>query len=182
MRNKITEKDIFNFIFYPESINTEKAKFLQTSSEFKEELEFYASVKKSLSDELYIETRNKIAAKINVYKPENIIYLYPIEEHHNKKISNNLVLAAASQEEKPKISSKTFYDEEKTYIIKVINYDKSSKVFVFSTRYEMIKDFNLIILPQNLKYHISDNSIPLDLDFNIDPESISIEFNLSERF
>ncbi len=181
MRNEITEKDIFDFVFYPESVTKEKERFLETSSDFKEEIEFYSSVKKSLSDELYLETKKKIASKINVYKLENIIYLYPVEEFRKKNASNNLVLAAASPEGKPKISSKTFYDEEKTYIIKVINYEKNSKVFVFSTQYELIKDFELNILPQNLKYHISDNSAPLELDFNVEPESISLEFNLTKR-
>jgi hypothetical protein len=181
MKNEITEKDIFDFVFYPESVTKEKERFLGTSSDFKAEIEFYSSVKKSLSDELYLETRKKIASKINVYKLENIIYLYPVEEFHNRNASKNLVLAAASPEEKPKISSKTFYDEEKTYIIKVINYEKSSRVFVFSTQYELIKDFELNILPQNLKYHLSDNSSPLELDFNVEPESISLEFNLTKR-
>jgi hypothetical protein len=181
MKNEITERDIFNFIFFPELISKEKGRLLATSSDFKDELEYYSLVKESLSDELYLETRKKIASMINVYKLENIIYLYPVEEFHNRNASKNLVLAAASPEEKPKISSKTFYDEEKTYIIKVINYEKSSKVFVFSTQYELIKDFELNILPQNLKYHISDNSAPLELDFNVEPDSISLEFNLTKR-
>ena len=143
MRNEITEKDIFDFVFYPESITKEKGKFLEASSDFREEVEFYSSVKESLSDELNLQVKKKLSSKIKAYKLENIIYLYPVEEYTHKKPSNNLVLAAASPEDKPKISSKTFYDEEKTYIIKVINYEKSSKVFVFSTQYELIKDFDI---------------------------------------
>jgi len=181
MKNEITERDIFNFVFFPELIPTEKERILATSTDFQDELEYYSSIKESLSDEINHEIKKKLSSKINVYKPENIIYLYPVGEHTHKKQSNNLVLAAASPEDKPKISSKTFYDEEKTYIIKVINYEKSSRVFVFSTQYELIKDFELNILPQNLKYHLSDNSAPLELDFNVDPESISLEFNLSKR-
>lgn len=123
----------------------------------------------------------KIASKIDSYKPEHIIYLFPVDEYQNRKLPNNVRLAAASQEEKPKISSKTFYDKEKTYIIRVINYEKSSIVFVFSTQSELINDFDLNILPQNLKYHISDNSAPLKLEFNVEPESISLEFNLIKR-
>jgi hypothetical protein len=181
MKNEITERDIFNFIFFPELISKEKERFLATSSDFKDEIEFYSLVKESLGDELNLEIKKKISSKVKAYELENIIYLYPVEEFHNRNASKNLVLAAASPEEKPKVSSKTFYDEEKTYIIKVINYEKSSKVFVFSTQYESIKDFELNILPQNLKYHLSDNSSPLELDFNVEPESISLEFNLTKR-
>jgi len=181
MKNEITERDIFNFVFFPELISKEKERFLATSADFKDELEYYSSVKESLRDEINLEIKKKLSSKINVYKLANIIYLYPVEEYPNKKTSDNLVLAAASPEDKPKISSKTFYDEGKSYIIKVINYEKSSKIFVFSTQYELIEDFDLLILPQNLKYHIEDNSAPLELDLNVDPESISLEFNLTKR-
>jgi len=181
MRNEITEKDIFNFVFYPEFLSKEKVSFLQTSSDFNDEVEFYSSIRNSLSDELDFEVKQKIASTIDIYKLKNIIYLYPVEELKIQKRSNELVLAAASKEDKPTISTKTFYDADKTYIIKVINYDKSSRVFVFSTQYELIKDFELNILPQNLKYHISDNSAPLELDFNVEPESICLQFNLIKR-
>lgn len=181
MKNEITELDIFNFVFHPELISKEKERYLEGSPEFRDEIEFYSSLKKSLVEELSSEVRQKIASKIDSYKPGNIIYLYPVDEYQNRKLSNNVRLAAASPEEKPKVSSKTFYDEEKTYIIKVINYEKNSKVFVFSTQYELIKDFELNILPQNLKYHLSDNSAPLELDFKVEPESISLEFNLTKR-
>lgn len=181
MKNNITEQDLFNFVFYPDLISKDKERYLKSLQDFREEIEFYSELKESLNEKLSFEIRKKITSKIDVYKPENIIYLYPVEEYQNRKISNNVRLAAASPEEKPKVSSKTFYDEEKTYIIKVINYEKNSRVFVFSTQYEMIKDFELKILPQNLIYHISDNSSPLELDFNVEPESISLEFNLSKR-
>lgn len=181
MKMQLTEKDIFNYVFYPELISKEKKEFLMNSQDFNNEIEFYSSLKNSLIDELSIEIKQKLASRIDSYKHLNIIYLYPVEEHFAQRKSNNLVLAAASEEDKPKVSAKTFYDEDKTYIIKVINYENSSRVFVFSTQYEIIKDFELKILPQNLSYHLSDNSNPLELNFNVEPESISLEFNLTKR-
>ncbi len=68
-----------------------------------------------------------------------------------------------------------------TYIIKVLNYDGKSKIFVFSPQFELIEDFTLIISPQNLTYHVTNNTAPLELDFNVEPESISLEFNLTKR-
>lgn len=181
MKNDITEKDIFEFVFYPESITKGKQKFLESSADFREEIEFYSSIKYSLDVDLDFETKRKIASRISAYKPDNIIQLFPVTEHYKSKRSNGLVLAAASKEDKPKVSTKTFYDEEKTYIIKVINYEKSAKVFVFSTQYEIIRDFDLNILPQKFRYHLADNTAPLELDFNVEPESISLEFNLTKR-
>ena len=178
---QITERDIFNFVFFREEFPEEKKDYLKNSLMFKEEIEFYSSIKNSLNEDINFETKRKIASKISAYKPVNVIQLFPVTEHYKPKHSNGLVLAAAAEVEKPKVSTKTFYDEDKTYIIKVINYEKSSKVFVFSTQYELVKDFHLNILPQNLKYHIPDSSIPLELDFIVEPESISLEFNLSKR-
>ncbi len=181
MKNDITEKDIFDFVFYPELLSDDKRIFLETSMDFKEEIEFYSAIKKSLSEELHLDIKKKIASKIKAYQVTNIIYLHAVEELKKQKHSNGLVLAAAYPEDKPKVSTRTFYDDDKTYIIKVINYEKSSRIFVFSTQIELMKDFYLIINPQNLKYHISDNTGPLELDFNIDPDSIQIEFVLEKR-
>ncbi len=178
---QITEKDIFNFVFFPENVSTEIKLFLEESRDFKNEIDLYESMKNSLADDLSDKTKNKIASKIEVYKPSNVIHLFPVKGNQNNRYVNKIRLAAASLEEKPKITSKTFYDENMTYIIKVLNYENRSKIFVFSPQYELIKDFELIISPQNLKYHIKDNTSPLELDMNIDPELISLEFNLTKR-
>lgn len=180
MKNDITEKDIFNFVFYPELVLKKKQEFLINSPDFKHEIEFYFSLKNSLMEELPFDVKQKLASKIKAYMNNNIIYLYPVEEIKKRKHSNGIVLAAASPEERPKISTKTFYDEDKTYIIKVIKYEKSSKVFVFSTQYELMKDYTLIISPNNTKYHMKDNSGPLEIEMPLDPDSISIEFNLKQ--
>lgn len=52
---------------------------------------------------------------------------------------------------------------------------------MFSTQYEVIKNFDIIITPQNVRYHIDDNTIPLELEHNVDPESIILEFNLIKQ-
>ena len=93
---QLTEKDIFNYVFYPELISKEKKEFLMNSQDFNNEIEFYSSLKDSLIDELPIEVKQKLASRIDSYKHLDIIYLYPVEEHFAQRKSNNLVLAAAS--------------------------------------------------------------------------------------
>lgn len=183
LKDKITEKDLFDFVFFPALLPKEKYFYLDNSNEFSEEIEFFTELKKSLKRELTDEERILISKKIPAYSIDvsnntsRIIYLYPVELP--KKKINGLILAAASENnDKSKISSRTFYDDNKTYIIKVINYENSSKIFVFSTLDETIKNFDIIILPQKLKYHLDDNTEPLLLDSNIEPENIVIEFNL----
>lgn len=174
---KISERDIFNFVFYPGQVREEIKLFLQSIEESTDAIIFYKELKESLDKGISIEAKKKLSNKIPAYKFNNFIQLYPVEEIKKKR--NSYTLAAASPEESPKIVTKTFYDEDKSYIIKVINYERNSKIFVFSTQQEVIKNFDLIIQPNNEKYHIKDNLIPLELNQQTQADSIQIEFNLN---
>lgn len=174
---KITERDIFNFVFYPELVKEELRAFLSTIENSTDAIIFYKGLKEELDKDLTLEIKKKISEKILAYKFKNVVQLYPIEEI--KKKHSRYTLAAASPEETPKIITKTFYDADKTYIIKIINYTENAKIFVFSTQQEVIKDFEIIILPENKKYHCNDNSLPLELSAPVEAESIQIEFNLN---
>lgn len=181
MRNHITEKDLFDFIFFPELLSKDKLSYLESSKDFSEEIAFFTELKNSLQSEITAEEKNLIAQRIPVYTPVHIIQLFPVDLPKKRKV-NGLILAAASENNnKPVITSRTFYDDNKVYIIKVINYENSCKIFVFSTHYEIIKNFDLVITPQNIRYHIDDNTIPLELDYNVNPESITLEFNLIKQ-
>lgn len=175
---KVSERDIFNYVFYPELVREEIRMFLHTIADSTDAIIFYEELKESLNKGISIETQKKISEKIPAYKFNKVIQLNPFKEIKKKR--TNYTLAAASPEESPKINTKTFYDEDKSYIIKVISYEKNSKIFVFSTQQEVIKNFDLIIQPNNEKYHIKDNLIPLELNEQIHPDSIQIEFCLNE--
>lgn len=150
--------------------------FLQTIEDSTDAIIFYKELKSELEKPISLDIKKKLAEKIPTYSFSNIIQLYPVAEIKKKK--NGVVLAAASPEETPKIITKTFYDEDKSYIIKVINYEKNSKIFVFSTQQEVIKNFDINILPENKKYHCNDNSLPLELNMPVQADTIQIEFNL----
>lgn len=175
---KVTEKDIFNFVFYPENVREEIKAFLLSIEDFNDAIIFYKELKAELNKPVSDKIKSMLAEKIPAYTLSSIIHLYPVEEI--KKQKNGYVLAAASVEEKPKIITKTFYNDDKTYIIKIINYSESSKIFVFSTQQEVIKDFDLIVLPENQKFHFIDNKLPLEVNYPLFPESIQIEFSLMQ--
>ena len=93
------------------------------------------------------------------------------------KKSNYLVLATASENNiTPKMVTKTFVDNGKDYLIKLLTYGNTTKVFVFSTHDEIVKDFDIIIEPQNLKFHLKDNTEPLKIDQAIEADLVRIEF------
>lgn len=173
---KVTEKDIFNFVFFTDLVREEIKSFLYSIEGSNDEIAFYKELKNSIAEELRQNLKLKLFNKIIFNNMDNVIQLYPVEEV--KKKSLGTVLAAASLEETPKIITRTFYDYEKSFIIKVINYEKHSKIFVFSTQQEVLKNFDIVIQPQNQRFHIHDNLIPLELDFQINADSIKLEFNL----
>jgi hypothetical protein len=174
---KVTERDIFNFIFYPQSVRKEIKAFLSSIQDTSEAVIFYKELKSGLAQRPPVSLRKKIAKKISAYTFENKINLYPLHEPLHKRKPEHLVLAAASEKNSvPKLVTKTFVDDGKDYLIKLLTYGKNSKIFVFSTQDEILKDFDIVISPQNLRFHLNDNTEPLKIDQSIDPEQITIEF------
>jgi hypothetical protein len=173
---KITERDIFNFVFYPESFNADNKDILSSIEENSEEINFYRELKNALTQPLQSQMKKKIAEKIEGYKLSNLIALYPLHEPLIKHKTNYLILAAASEDNTPKMVTKTFVDDGKDYLIKLLTYGDKTKVFVFSTHDEIVKDFDIVIQPQNLRFHIEDNTEPLKIDQAIEAEQISLEF------
>lgn len=172
----INEQDIFNYVFYPESLNAEKRLKISKDISLAEMVWFYQQLKKDLGKSIDQSVKIKLADKIPAYTLSNILILHPLKSLKPVRPKINR-LAAASTELKPQTSTKTFVDNEKDYMIKVLNYGETTKVYVFSTKDEVIKDFNIIIEPQNLEYHLDDNSEPLVLDKLIDAERMKIQFN-----
>jgi hypothetical protein len=48
---------------------------------------------------------------------------------------------------------------------------------VYSTKDEVVKNFDIIIEPHNLKYHFEDNSEPLKIEYSIEAVKIEIRFS-----
>ncbi len=173
----ITEKDIFNFVFFNTILSKEKKEYLNNNPIFKVQLDFYKKLKEILLEEIPNNIKEKIASGIDAYKKIKTFVLYPVDYGHKKKHSDVLILAADSlAAESNEIQSKTFIDEGKNYLIRLIKENSKSKIYVFSTHETVMKNFTVVIKPQSVKYVLNDNSKPLEIEGNIDPESIEIEF------
>ncbi len=87
-------------------------------------------------------------------------------------------LAAASETELiPRINIKTFIDDSRDFIIKVLESETNTKIFVFSTQNLIINNFKIFIEPQNLELYFNDNSQPLILSDKLEIDSIKIFFD-----
>lgn len=169
----INEHDIFCYVFFPEVLSPVKKEIIEENSTYREALEFYLSLKKDMGNTPDYNLKEKIAAKIPAYTLSNVIRLFPMKEHLHP--GTNGRLAAASKELVPKMYTKTFVDTEKEYLIKFLHFEDITKVFVFSTKNEVVKDFDIVTHPDNLRYHFKDNSEPLEIKESIEIESLTIE-------
>lgn len=185
---EITERDLFNYVFYKETLAEDKAEFLKRTDIYKDEIDFFNSLKNSLSEEISPELKKKIAQKIPAYRKDpdlsrdnlsTVIVLYPVvEKTKRKKKSEGLVLAADSAEMKQLQASQTFSDEKKEYLIKLVSAESETKIFVFSTSESELKNLKLTLHPKEKEYFLKDNSNPLEVNENVIVESISLKVNL----
>ncbi|MDT3697623.1 MAG: hypothetical protein ROY99_14660 [Ignavibacterium sp.] len=170
----ITEQDLFNYVFFNNQISDEIKQIIENDNSFAEALEFYSMLKIESVNKPDESLKKKIAEKIPAYSLPNIIYLYQLKAPEIKQNGNKF--AADSKELKPKMTTKTFVDNDKEYLIKVLNYGDLTKVFVFSTKDDVVKNFDIVIEPNNIIYHFDDNSEPLKIDKVIEAEKIEIRF------
>ncbi|MDP2303842.1 MAG: hypothetical protein Q8N03_15610 [Ignavibacteria bacterium] len=172
----IDEQDLFNYVFFPSSVSGEKKELIESDISFDAVLDFYRQLRLNSEIKPDEELQRKIASKIPAYNLSNVIQLFDLKEPIVTKLNRNR-LVADSKELKPKMTTKTFVDNDKEYLIKVLNYEGHTKIFVFSTKDEVVKNFDIIIEPHNLKFHFDDNSEPLKIEHSIQAEKIEIRFS-----
>lgn len=174
---RINERDIFDYVFYPDNLSNEKVEYLKTSKIFDEEIEFYLALKNELGKKLPDEIKLKIAEKIPIYNPIKYHVLYPADEPQKKRKNDYLILAAATPKETPSVTSKTFIDEANHYLIRLLNFRKSAKIYVFSTTEEVLKDYKIVLQPSGKVFHQADNVNPIETDEPVEAENIELQFN-----
>jgi hypothetical protein len=170
----IDERDIFNFVFFNDLLSDEKIRYIENNEEMIEGINFYRNLKKSITEPLSEKIKEKIAAKITAYKRPSVIILFPVNDIIEKKPSEVPILAAASAEEKPAVSAQSFIDEDKTFLIRLLRMDNKTKIFTFPITHTDIKDFNIILHPEERTYSIH-NREPIEIEGRHEIESISVE-------
>lgn len=172
----IDEQDVFNLIFFPDKVSEEKKKIIQADLSLADVMEFYNQLKLNSERKISDTVKRMIAEKIPAYKYDNAISLNLLVEPKLILPEQNR-LAAGTKELTPKTTTKTFVDNEKDYLVKVLNFGDITKIFVFSTKDEIVKNFDIIIEPKSLTFHLEDNSEPLVIKQSIDAEKIQLKFN-----
>jgi hypothetical protein len=174
---KITEIDLFRFVFFTDKLSNEKRELLENSKRFETEINFYNQLRVSMQTNLSFSVKQKLTEKIPAYKFDRIFDLHPQESKLTKRKNDVLVLAAASPDVQTGVTVKTFIDDEKNLLIKFLNFGDHSKVYIFSANDEVLTNFKVKFLPQNIEYILKNNTEPLRTEITSDPDLIRVEFN-----
>ncbi len=175
----ITEKDLFNYVFYIDQVPTEKSQtILNNYHLFKDELEFLKSLLDSLSKEIVKENWENIKKRIE--KNTKFIFFNLRKEIVKKKgeINDHLVLAAASPTIESVNKTETFKDDDSNFLVKSIRNNDETKLYFFSKEYKEINNFNVEIKPADKSFFVASSNNPLIIKDKCQIEGILVTLSL----
>jgi hypothetical protein len=73
----ITERDLYNFVFSKDNLAEDKARYIESSNIFNDEISFLSSMKEFLSEDISAEIKEEIARKITAYQFSPAIDVIP---------------------------------------------------------------------------------------------------------
>ncbi len=127
---KITEKDIFKYVLFPNELDPVKNKYIcENENLFSDRIEYYKYFTEIFNDNNLEgeikKTVDKIISKLSV------VELFPMKNNKPNK-SNTLTLAAATKDVAKKMSeSITYSDEDSKYLVRVIKNKNQNILYVF---------------------------------------------------
>lgn len=173
----LTEKDIFDFVFFPQNLSEEKQDRILKSSNFDGLIDFYSNLKSEINKQISESVREKLLEKINLYKVQKFFRLKLVEEPKAKRNSEFLVLAAASASGEPKITAQSFIDEQNHLLVRVIKSKDITRIYTFSTEDKALKNIKIKTLPSGKEFFMPDNSLHLEIKENLLISEVQIELD-----
>lgn len=166
----ITEKDIFLYVFFKESLDKSILKELEHNPEWESAINFYKEIK--AIEEGDIVDKKLLADKIPAYKYQEVFYL----NKYNPKIKkgNGLYLAAESEALKTNVIE-TFISDDNNYLIRILFKEGKRLVYIFSNDREEIPDMKIIFEPGDNVYLVSNSLNPFEIEKDLIIERIKIE-------
>lgn len=165
----IIEKDLFNYIFHPNHLSSEKDDYItQNIGLYSEEIKFLEKLKNQLKMKVSHTVIEKILSKINKLNCKSIISLEKVNTPTSA--SNNLVLAAESPSQYKGSISETYQDADSKFLVKLISRNNKKKIFIFCKNKHVSDNLRLVLHPSENSYLIKRKSE----QFNISPDE-SIE-------
>ncbi|MCH7515744.1 MAG: hypothetical protein IIA49_00100 [Bacteroidetes bacterium] len=174
---KINEQDIFRYIFSPHLLSEVKRKYLRRNEKYENQISYYESVKKAIDSETFIDLKKKIATKIPEYTLANVFTLHPVKYEEKKERNGSVIFAAKTKEEQAKLKTYTFTDDDRKFLIRIICFENTAKLFLFSLTEKVIENITVKILPGGEEIFMNNNNTSLMIDKRIDVESIELRID-----
>lgn len=172
----ISEYDLYLFVFHPEQLGDEKREYIAGNEKYEESISHFRELAMSANENISNSDRNLILSKISVYMPnDRIFFLYPLQSGADTRKQPKLQYRAASVEVEESVTSKTFMDSTKRYLIKVNITRQDTKIYIFSQSGEPLHNLTLRIHPGGSVHQMPDNLQPLVIREKIEVEHISLE-------
>ena len=173
--NSINERDLFNYIFFNQLLTQKKKEFLEKNTDRYGQLRFYKNLKNNLLQNINENIKEKLADRISAYKKSpQIINLFPIDINIESRPQEMPVFAAASAIEGPKVTAKSFIDEDKTFVVRLIKMDNKTKIYPFNLKDTKPQKIKITLYPTEDTYTI-DSDKHLELEGVGEIESVSVE-------
>lgn len=168
----INEIELFKYVFARERLDAALVAEIEREEVFRDSINYFEELKSALQQKISFDVKKKLAAKIPIYNFNNEIELHEVKIPSPKNGGQRL--AAATKELTNKPYTKTFIDENGEFIVKVLNNTGKTKVFIFSTNDDSMKNFKLSVQPLDKEYSFEDNSIQLELESDVEVESVKL--------
>ena len=172
----ITEKDIFNYVFFKDTLDKEKITEIEEDNKMLSQIDFYKELKKNLLQDISNDTKKKLNAKIQAYNLADVITLFPQELPDTSKRIKLLKYAAASEMENAS-SVLTYINEDKNYLVRLHKDENKYKIFVFSTLQDKLKNLQLTFSPSGEIISLKDNQSPFLISLSQIPDKIEVKLN-----
>jgi hypothetical protein len=154
----ITERDLYKFVFSPESLSLEVKTYLENNLDrFKTQIDYCKSLKNISENEIADTSIEILSDKI---LDENTIELIP--SNYNSNVNTDKIrLAAASLKLEKKNYSLSFNDDANENAVKIISIDSQMPLYLFSTI--VFKKATITLLPSEINYTVVDASKPIEI-------------------
>ncbi|MDR3667296.1 MAG: hypothetical protein P4L35_10680 [Ignavibacteriaceae bacterium] len=167
---EITELDLFTFVLFRNELSKEKKEFIESNIElFADQIEIIKQSQIPLNDELKEEAISK--CRLPLEKKE--ILVFPLNYEITVPSEATLTLAAKSADIDIHPLTRTFIDEGKSVLLKLINEKGITKVFLFDSEGRSMEKYIITTYPSDIVIS-SNNDNPI-LNLNLaEIEKISV--------
>ena len=157
----VSEKDLFNFVFWKESLSKQKVEYIINNFlRYRESIKFLQKLFDEFANELPPKIWDKLVKKLNEsYKKK--IFILKKNNFRGKQYGNTPKLCAQSQYEEHPLQVDTFTEETSNFFIKVFTDSIKNKIYFFADDSKIINGIEFQIYPSGKTFKISEDSNPV---------------------